>query len=388
MSNCDIKSIGFALDPSGAPAFLLDWEVTKKCNLDCSYCPTDIETGGHNNSTRHPPLADCLKSIDFMYEYVDLYMQQKKSTQRKVILNLYGGESLYHPNIVDILIACREKYAVYKDSWELTIICTTNAVVNKKIWDRVVDLIDYFTCSYHAEILPSQEETYFNNILTLKNKNKPSKAVIMMHSDPEKWPRSLNAIEFCKTNSIKYVAKPFDEPDGDRTYTAEQFEYMKSFWIQNTNSKNIEETTQRLNQVGKTQKIISIREGRSCCGGRKLSLNNDLKSSVTFVPHQGFKDWYCSVNWFFLYVQQITGKVWTNKDCRTSLNSKVEPLGTLQEPDKMISELKNQIDTGSMPVIKCVKQICMCGYCAPKAKELDDFKDLIKRNVITDVIKF
>ena len=33
----EIKSIGFALDPSSNPSFLLDWEVTKKCNLDCSY---------------------------------------------------------------------------------------------------------------------------------------------------------------------------------------------------------------------------------------------------------------------------------------------------------------------------------------------------------------
>jgi hypothetical protein len=30
----------------------------------------------------------------------------------------------------------------------------------------------------------------------------------------------------------------------------------------------------------------------------------------------------------------------------------------------------------------------MCGYCAPKAENLDDFKDLINRNVITDVIKY
>ena len=80
-----IKSIGLALAPNNVPAFLLDWEVTKRCNLDCSYCLTDIETGGHNNTTQHPPLEECLRSIDFMYEYVDLYMEHKKSSQRKVI---------------------------------------------------------------------------------------------------------------------------------------------------------------------------------------------------------------------------------------------------------------------------------------------------------------
>jgi len=388
LQNKDIKSIGFALAPDNSPSFLLDWEVTKKCNLDCSYCPTDIETGGHNNSTRHPPLEECLESIDFMYEYVDLYMSQKKPTQRKVIFNLYGGESLYHPNIVEILKACREKYTNYKDRWELTIICTTNAIITKKIWTQVVDLIDYFTASYHAEILPSQEELFFDNLLTLKQKNKPCKCVVMMHSDPDKWPKSLNAIDFCTTHKIKYQAKPFDEPDGDRTYTPEQFDYMKNFWVNNTNAKNLEETRQRLDQVGIKKKVISIQEGRSCCGGRKLALNNALSSSVTFVPRQGFKGWYCSVNWFFLYVQQITGKVWTNKDCRTSLNSVVEHIGILQESEKILDELKKHFDNKSMPVIKCVKSICMCGYCAPKAENIEDFKDLITRNVITDVIKY
>ena len=47
MSN--VKSIGFALDPNNVPSFLLDWEVTKLCNLDCSYCGIGID-GGHDNS--------------------------------------------------------------------------------------------------------------------------------------------------------------------------------------------------------------------------------------------------------------------------------------------------------------------------------------------------
>ena len=88
-----IKSIGLAVAPNNTPTFLLDWEVTKKCNLDCSYCGVGID-GGHENTIPHPILDDCLKSIDFMYEYVDLYMEHKKPTQKKVILNVYG-EKVY-----------------------------------------------------------------------------------------------------------------------------------------------------------------------------------------------------------------------------------------------------------------------------------------------------
>ena len=167
----EIKSISFALAPDNVPSFLLDWELTKKCNLDCSYCNTGID-GGHDNSFNHPKLVDCLITIDFMYDYVSLYMENKKPTQRKVILNVYGGESLFHPNIVEILEACREKYLKYKDQWELTITTTTNAVINKSIWNKIILLIDEFTVSYHAEHLPKQETLFFNNLLTLKNNNK------------------------------------------------------------------------------------------------------------------------------------------------------------------------------------------------------------------------
>ena len=128
----EINSIGFALDPTNVPAFLLDWELTKLCNLDCSYCSIGID-GGHDNSTKHPPKEECIKTIDFMYQYVDLYMQFKKPSQRKVILNVYGGESLMHPDIVEILQECRTKYQSYKNKWHLTITCTTNGVVGDNI---------------------------------------------------------------------------------------------------------------------------------------------------------------------------------------------------------------------------------------------------------------
>ena len=377
-----IKSIGLALSPDNTPAFLLDWEVTKRCNLDCSYCDTDPEWGGHVNSSPQPTLEDCLHTIDFMYEYVDCYMAHKKHTQRKVILNVYGGESLFHPNIIEILIACREKYKKYSDRWELTITTTTNAIIIKKIWEKIVPLIDEFSVSYHAENLPKQEKLFFDNLLYLKNANKRVKCIIVLHNLLDKWYKSVDAIKFCKENDIRYIAKPLD--NSDMSYTSDQFEFMKNLWSENTNKENIEE----FNKPVKKSNVISINEGRACCGGRKLALNNSLKSSITFVPKQGFKDWYCSVNWFFLFVQQVTGNVYTNKDCRTSLNSKVEALGNLKNSDEMLINLKTYLDNQNLPIIKCVKSICRCGYCAPKAENLEDFKELISRNVITDVIKY
>lgn len=374
----EIKSIGFALDPTGTPSFLLDWELTKRCNLDCSYCAIGLD-GGRDNSFEHPSLEDCTRTIDFMYEYVNLYMKNKKPTQRKVILNVYGGESLFHPDIVEILTACREKYKQYADQWHLTITTTTNAVINKSIWAKIIPLIDEYTLSYHAENLPKQEKLFFDNLLSLTANNKRVKCAVMMHNKSELWSKSVNAIEFCRANNIRYVATPFDNTDLE--YTNDQYNFIKQQWELNPKQQSLE-------SVGAQTKVVSICEGRACCGGRKLSLNNDLKSSVTFVPRQGFKGWYCSVNWFFLFIQQVSGNVYTNKDCRMNFDGTVSPLGNLSQTENMLRDLKKQFETKSMPVIQCAKSICRCGYCAPKAEHINDFKDLITRNVVTDVIKY
>lgn len=382
----NINSIGFALDPTNIPSFLLDWEVTKLCNLDCSYCGTSMETGGHNNNTEHPPLEDCLRTIDFMYKYVDQYMKYKRPSQRKVILNVYGGESLFHPDIVEILQACRDKHVQYQDSWYLTIICTTNGVVGKTRWQQVVPLIDEFTVSYHTENLPKQKQQYQDNVLYLKQLGKRFRCVIMMHNNPELWKDSESMIRFCQENSIRYTPKPFDNALPEMLYTAEQFSKLKTFWLNQTPSTQKLEYKKKMELIGTgTETVQSIDQGRPCCGGRKLSLNGDLKSSVTFVPRQGFEGWSCSVNWFFLYVQQVNGKVYTNRDCRMSTSNKVEPLGTLENSDEMINTLMQQLETKTMPVIQCAKQRCLCGFCAPKAEKLEDFRNLIFRNVTEDV---
>ena len=156
----DFEVLEPAIDPNNRISFLLDWELTLKCNLDCSYCGP-----GHDNSTRHPDLDKCLDSIDFMFEYVDLYMSTKPKSLKYVILNVYGGESLYHPDIIEILEACKEKHKQYEKHWVLTITTTTNAIVKSKIWDKAIDLIDEFTVSYHAENLPEQEILFFENLV-------------------------------------------------------------------------------------------------------------------------------------------------------------------------------------------------------------------------------
>jgi hypothetical protein len=38
-----------------------------------------------------------------------------------------------------------------------------------------------------------------------------------------------------------------------------------------------------------------------------------------------------------------------------------------------------QLDIDTLPVIQCKKSKCMCGLCAPKAKNLDTYKSIMKK---------
>mgnify|MGYP003347471883 FL=1 len=70
-----------------------------------------------------------------------------------------------------------------------------------------------------------------------------------------------------------------------------------------------------------------------------------------------------------------------------STTGEIEPLGNIKESSKIISTLKGQLETHTMPIIKCKKTICMCGFCAPKAESEQDFWILMKRNVSVDVFQ-
>jgi hypothetical protein len=385
----DIKSIAFALEPTNTPSFLLDWELTKRCNLDCSYCLTGIEEGGHDNTVDHPALEECLSTIDFMFAYVDKYMSYKKPRQRKVVLNVYGGESLFHPDIVEILTECKERYKKYQDKWHLTLHCTTNAIVGVNQWSKIAALIDNFTLSYHTETTVKQKNIFKANVHKLKELNIPFRIVMLMHNNPENWQECVDTMEYFKQQGMQCDPRALDTSSEERWgYSPEQISTFKTIWIKKAPTKQQQEYSELVAGVGAGKdKVNALDEGRACCGNRKLSLNGDLKSNVVFVPRQGFKDWHCSVNWFFLFVRQVTGNVYTNKDCMMNLKGEVGPIGNVNNSSAILDELETQLSTKSLPVIQCAKSFCKCGYCAPKAENKNDFDDLISRHIIDNPLK-
>jgi len=355
-----------AIDPNNRISFLLDWELTMKCNLDCDYCPTGLY-GGHDNSTKHPPYQQCLQALDFMFEYVDLYMQTKPHSVKHVILNVYGGESLHHPDIVEILSKIRQRYMPYIDQWHLTVTTTTNAIISNKKLQQITPFIDEFTVSYHAQNTDKHHAQFRENLLTIAQSGKRQKCIVMM--DPECFETCNNMIIWLQENNIKYLPKQLDS---SKTYNNSQIKWFDKFYKEKTFGKSIE-------VLDHTKSELQLSDvGRACCGGRQMCVDQNYKQRQVYVENK-FTDWYCSVNHFFLYVKQVNGEIFVNKDCKMNFNGQVGAIGNLNDSYKILQTLKSQILNNDMPVIQCKKNNCLCGLCAPKAKNLDTYKSIMKK---------
>jgi len=364
-----------SVDPNNRISFLLDWELTMKCNLDCSYCSTGIY-GGHDNSTKHPELDDCLKTIDFMYKYADLYLNKKINGIKYVILNVYGGESLYHPSIVKILTQAKADYdKKYADRWHLTITTTTNAIVPNKKIKELVNFIDEFTCSYHSGATEKQKQQLKENVLTIKNSGRRVKCVILMHGSEPLFNDSLTMIEWCKENNIKYLPRQLDYPPKETkfNYARNQVVWFDNFYKQKSNTSTHDVLFKQVDD-----RYDLSHSGRACCGGRQLCQDKNYKKRDFYVENK-FTDWYCSVNEFFLFIKQVNGEIFTNRDCKMNFNGEVAPIGYLNNTDDLLLFTKDSLDNNTMPTIQCKKPRCLCGLCAPKAKDLNDFTAIMKK---------
>lgn len=376
-----IISIEPAIDPTARPTFLLDWELTLKCNLDCSYCPSTGEHRAHDNSRPHPPLQKCLDTIDFMLAYADLYMERKPSWTRMVVLNVYGGESLFHPDIVEILKEIKKRHQAYQQCWPLTVTCTTNGVVGQRLLDSVIDYVDEFTVSYHCETLAKQKQQVLDNLAAIKANDKRLKCIVLMHGDENKWPELLSVIDFCRQNNINYLPKQLDG-DVNSNYNQSQIVWFKNMWNDKTLTKAKEKQQDSLAHKNFDNEQTQLSDvGRACCGGRLMCTNQDLKHNIFYIPDNNFHGWRCAVNWFFLFIRQDTGEIFSNKDCRMNFDGTVSPLGYLDKWQELLLETKRRLDSDLLPAMTCAKSRCLCGLCAPKARTQEDFIKIMDKHV-------
>ena len=358
----EIHTVEPAYHPKHKLGFLIDWLLTLKCNYNCTYC--DIGPKGHDNSKPHPSTEKCITMLKQMYEYTDVIMQMKKQQFKDAILNVYGGEAIYHPNITEILVKSTKEFEPYEGRWRLQRRLTTNASALENKWKLICDHIEGFTFSYHSESPKKMKTLFKKNIDHVLKIGKPYDVIIMMYPHKEHWQDCIDFLKYCQANKLNVRAKLLD---GGWFYEQEHLEELQQYTKHDPAFKNV------------SNSIRIDKQTRGCCGGRTLCTNRNFKDIQRTVPRkQGFIDWHCSAHQFFLHGNCVNGHYYTNKDCRMRLDQTRGPISTIETMPDYIKSINAQIKSNTLPTLVCKQEVCMCGTCAPKSIFKENLTDILK----------
>ena len=114
--------------------------------------------------------------------------------------------------------------------------------------------------------------------------------------------------------------------------------------------------------------------------------SNGKSRNATFVDLREFKGWQCSVNWFFLHLEQQTDSVFHHQTCQARFDGTRGPIGKISEGKDIIANLKQMLESQTMPTITCPKHVCGCGLCAPKSKYKENYKTVVANHFDVGVL--
>lgn len=381
------------VDLLSGDTFMVTWDTGRRCNYDCTYCPAHR----HDNFSPHATLDELKNGADFLFEYVKTIMPIRKWKWCNV--SFTGGEPTVNPNFLPFVAYLKNLYeSTYQDHFNLNLSLTSNGAMSKKTADGIMDLMSHATISYHVEASKKVKDNVVKIIEHFSsNKDFNLKVNVMFHAQDDYFQECVDLCKYFDHKGIKYVPRVIgEEPDSKPTlahkYTEEQLHWFRDYWKKDTEQQNKNKLKSQCDSeycasaAPKEIPIITDKKeekqhgssiGRPCCGGRQMNLvsENGQETLSKFVGFRQFKGWYCSVNWFFLHIEQQTDSVYHHQTCQARLDGTRGSIGKLSEGFQIIEDLNNKIKNKKMPIIVCPNKSCGCGLCTPKSK---DYNKLIK----------
>lgn len=335
--------------------FMVTWDIGRRCNFDCSYC----EISRHDNVSSPHSYDELLRTFKFVKEYTQIYADL-------VNINFTGGEPTINPAFWQLT----EYINANETRFRLSL--TTNGAWHPRNTDRIAQLFEGVTVSYHTEGHPNLKKQTLDNIKLLHEKGIWLQVNVMLHTD--NWAEGVQVCEELKSLGIRHNPRPigdgniarkgwFIDADGSNRRTSHDYTDEQQDWFFNYSGTK--------KPVGGTKEGTEL--GRKCCGGRCVQgkVNNEWQEVSLIDTH--FKGWYCSVNKYFLHIDQHTGDVFHHQTCQALHNGLRGPLGSIDNTLEILDYAK----TNKNNTIVCPNTRCGCGMCVPKAKDLVEYKIIL-----------
>ena len=165
----------------------IEWNLGKRCNYDCSYCPTEI----HDYTSPHTDINVLKSVVDHLANF-----------QRPIRISFTGGEPTAHPQFNDLV-----EYSKYKGIYWINL--TTNGTKSSEYYINLN--IDHIVFSLHFEY--NWQRTLNTIIKVSKESNKPIMVNIMVH--PDQVEQAKLCVSRFKLSNIKYVLRRIRWTQGD-----------------------------------------------------------------------------------------------------------------------------------------------------------------------------
>ena len=335
-------------------SFTVTWNVGRRCNFDCTYC----EPHFHNDYSKYKEFDEFKRAYDFVEQWLNLY------NVNDTTISFTGGEPTIHKGFWELLEYIPDNIYVG---------VTTNGAWGPTNTKRLIDNADSVTVSYHAEVDPRLKAQVIENIFAVSKSRLRLQVNLMMHMDY--WDECVDLYNKFKAEGIDVHARPigdgnvvrkgwFIDSEGNNRKTNHEYTPEQQEWIWSTKGLAFKaSTTSEGSQLG-----------RSCCGGRCLEGKVEGTWQPITMINTEFKGWYCSVDKYFLHIDQETNLVYHHQTCQALHNGQKGPVGSLDDPETMLSNLRKHLENPT-PIV-CPNERCGCGMCVPKAKTLEDYEKL------------
>jgi MoaA/NifB/PqqE/SkfB family radical SAM enzyme len=353
----------FSIIPVNQDPFIITWDLGPRCNYDCSYCPSHR----HDNFSPHTSLEKLKQTTDFVFKYISLIAGQRKN--KDFHISFTGGEPTVNPNFIEFSKYIKTQYiSKFKDQFNLKIDLTSNGAMSEKTAQAIIDNFDSVTVSYHAEAVEKLKINVRKRIIQFKKSSLSLKINVMFHA--RLFDDCKELCSWLDKNQIRFIPRLIGEDPSSpfsqaHLYTDEQRQWFKDYWNMN----------------------IGLHH-RPCCGGRTFGVcSSEGTVETKSINNREFKGWSCSVNWYFLHIEQQTGLIYHHQTCQATLDGRRGSIGSLDNWQAVIDTLTLNIDNKNMPVIICPNKLCGCGLCTPKSEKRQTLLESLPL-VVNDIFIF
>jgi len=196
------------LYPHYKDAVKIEWNLGKRCNYDCSYCPAEI----HDNTSKHTDIEILKNTVDSL------------SLLKNPRISLTGGEPFVHPDIEKLL-----DYARPKVTW---INVTTNGTRTSDFYIKMLNqYLDHIVFSIHFEYDWKRVLNTILSVIQHGNKKKVLTHVMML---PGRLKDVKDACRRLSEAGVAYALRPIrwteahDIFEDMERYSEEEIEFLKT----------------------------------------------------------------------------------------------------------------------------------------------------------------